>query len=89
MIKNPFKESKKISIPDGPVGDYPLSVLDSFKHAIAIKARVFARGRKRRPSAVILGQNQLKMLRQDETAQWMLEGLKIEESKEKSKFQFR
>lgn len=83
------KHKRETIIPEGEVGNYPESILTSFKHAITIKARVFVAGRKRRPRAIILGQNQLKMIRQDEEARWIIQGLKVEESPEKSKIQFR
>lgn len=79
----------EIAVPEGEIGEYNEYTLDFFKAAITTQCKIFVRGRRRKPSAVICGQNQLKMLRQDKTARWMLNGLELIISPDLSRLQFK
>lgn len=87
--ENAKKRTNEISVPEGEVGEFSNYTLDFFKAAITTQCKIFVRGKRRRPSAIICGQNQLKMLRQDETARWMLNGLELIISPDLSKLQFK
>ncbi len=86
---NAKARTTELSVPEGEVGDFSKYTLDFFKAAITTQCKIFVRGKRRKPSAIICGQNQLKMLRQDQTARWMLNGMELIISPDLSKLQFK